>query len=73
MLLENQEIINEKDKDANVFNSYFESVTESLDLFNWAPEPYNQANVLVEWIIKMFLHHHSYENQNIKILRKKSF
>ena len=38
-------------------NSYFESVTESLDLFNWAPESYDQANDLVETIIQRFSHH----------------
>ena len=43
LLTENDKIINESAKVANVFNSYFESVTESLDLFNWAPEPYDQA------------------------------
>ena len=36
-------IINESANIANVFSSYFESVTESLDLFNCAPEPYDQA------------------------------
>ena len=41
LLTENEEIINEKTKAADVFNSYFESVTESLRLFNWALEPYD--------------------------------
>ena len=39
LLIENEEIINESTEVANVFNSYFESVTESLNLFNWATEP----------------------------------
>ena len=42
-LTDDEQIINESFKNATVFNSYFESVTESLDLFNWAPEPYDQA------------------------------
>ena len=36
-LTENVEIINESAKVTNVFNSYFEAVTESLDLFILAP------------------------------------
>ena len=44
----NEEIINESATVANVFNSYLESVTESLDLFNWAPEPYDHAKDSIE-------------------------
>ena len=56
-------------------NSYFESVTESLDLFNWAPEPYNQTKDSVERIIKRFSHQCSIIkiNQNIKTSKKLSF
>ena len=50
-LTENEEIINEKTKAADVFNSYFESVTESLHLFNWPLEPYDQVKDLVDRII----------------------
>ena len=41
LLIENDEITNESAKVANVFNFQFESVTESLDLFHWAPESYD--------------------------------
>ena len=59
LLIENEEIINESAKVANVFNSYFESITESLDLFNWEPKPYDQAKDSVERIIQRFSHHPS--------------
>lgn len=39
LLIENQEIFNENAKVENVFNAYFQLVTESFDLFSWAPEP----------------------------------
>ena len=54
-----------------MFNSYLESVTESLDLFNWALEPYDQAKDLVERIIQRFSHYPSIIKikQNIKILK----
>ena len=43
-------------KVTNLFNSYFESVTESLDLFNWAPGPYDQAKGSVGRIFQRFSH-----------------
>ena len=49
--------IYESGKVAIVFNSYFESVTESVDLFNWATEPCNQEEDSVEKIIHKFSHH----------------
>ena len=58
-LIENEEIINKSNDVANVFNFYFESVTESLNLFNWAPEPYDQAKDSVERIVQRFSHHPS--------------
>ena len=44
LLIEKEEINNESVKVVNVFNSYFESVAESLDLFNWVSEPYSGGN-----------------------------
>ena len=68
-------MINESPKVANVFNSYFNSVTESHDLFNWAPEPCDQAKDSVKRIIQRSLHHPSIIKikQNINILKKFSF
>ena len=75
MLVGNEEIINESAKVANVFNSCFESVKESLDLFNWKTEPYDQAKESVEIIVQRFPHHPSIIKikQNIKISKKFSF
>ena len=75
MLIENEEIINESAKVANVINFYSESVTESLNLLNWVPEPYDQAKDWVERIVQRFSHHPSIIKikGNIKILKKISF
>ena len=75
LLNENEEIINESTKVPNVFNSYFESVTETLDFFYWAPEPYDQAKDSVESIIQRFSHHPGIIKikQNINISKKFSF
>ena len=75
MLIENEEIINESTKVANVFNSYFESATESLNLFNWATEPYDQVKDSVDRIVQNFSLHPSIIKikQNIKILKPFSF
>lgn len=75
MLTENEIIINDSAKVANVFDSYFESLTESLDLFHWAPEPYDQAKDSLESIVHRFSHHPSINkiNQNIKISKKNYF
>ena len=55
-----------------MFNSYCKSVTEFLDLFNWVPEPYDQAKDSVESIIQRFSHDPSIIKitQNIKISKK---
>ena len=75
MLIENEEIINESAKVANVLHSNFESVTESLNLFNWTPKPDDQAKDSIERIVQRFSHHPSVIKikQNIKILKKNSF
>ena len=59
LLIENEEIINQNIKVAKVFNFYFESVTECLDFFDWASEPYDQAKDAVERIIQRFSLHPS--------------
>lgn len=43
LLVEKDEINNESAKVANVFDSYFESVAESHDLFNWVSKPYSHG------------------------------
>ena len=68
LLIENEEISNESAKATNVFNSYFESVTESLDMFNLTRETHDQVKDFVESIIQRLSHHHSIVKikQNIK-------
>ena len=75
LLIENEEIINESAKVVNVLHSNFETVTESLNLFNWAPKPDDQPKDSVERIVQRFSHHPSVIKikQNIKILKKNSF
>ena len=75
LLIENEEIVNESSEVANVLNSYFESVTEPLDLFNWATESYDQVKESVASIIQKCSHHPSVIKikQNIKISKKLSF
>ena len=75
MLIENEEIINKSAKVTNVFNSYFGSVKEFLNLFNWAPEPYNQAKDSIEIIIPRFSLHPCIIKikQNNKLSKKISF
>lgn len=51
LLIKNHEIINGNTDVANVFSSCLESVTECLDLFNWASKLYSQAKDSVENII----------------------
>lgn len=50
------EIMNGSAKVTNLFNSYFESVTESIDLLNWAPGHYDQAKGSIGRIIQKFSH-----------------
>ena len=42
-----------------MFNTYFKSVTQSSDLFNWAPETYDQAKDSVERFMQRLSHHPS--------------
>ena len=54
MLIEKDEILLKNKKIADVFNSYFDSVTDSLDLFSWSTQTDNEnTNALVN-ILKMF-------------------
>ena len=54
MLIEKDEILLKNKKVADVLNSYFGSVTDSLDLFSWSTQTDNEnTNALVN-ILKMF-------------------
>ena len=54
ILIEKDEILLKNKKIADVLNSYFDSVTDSLDLFSWSTQTDNEnTNALVN-ILKMF-------------------
>ena len=55
---EGGEILTENMKIAKTFNSYFASVTDSLELFDWPLQPYVSCDK-VQNIIKSFSNHPS--------------
>ena len=73
-LIENDRIIYENNKIAKTFNMYFESVTDSLNLFEWIGEPVN-SNDEIEQILFKFSKHPSILKikQKVKINRKFSY
>ena len=62
-------------KFADVFNSYFQSITDSLDLFEWLLGSTDQIYDSVDRIIDSFRFHSSIKNikRNYKISNKFSF
>ena len=52
MLIENDEILLKNKKIADVFNSYFDSVTDSFDLFSWSTQIDNENADAVQNILK---------------------
>ena len=58
MLIERDEILLKNKKIADVFNSYFDSVTDSLDLFSWSTQTDNKNTDALQNILKRF-HNHS--------------
>ena len=73
-LIENDRTVTENNQIAKIFNSYFESVTGSLNLFEWIGESVN-SNDKIEQIIVKFSKHPSILKikQKVKINRKFSF
>ena len=57
MLIEKDEILQKKEKIADVLNSYFDSITNSLDLFSWSTQIYNENIAAVQKILKRFQNH----------------
>ena len=70
----NGEILTERIKIAKTFNSYFESVTNSLELFDW-PFQSNIFYAKAQNIIKSFSNHPSVIkiNHKFKLIKKFSF
>ena len=73
-LIENDRIISENNKIAKTFNTYFESVTDSLNVFEWISESVN-SNDKIEQILFKFSKHPSILKikQKVKINSKFSF
>ena len=73
-LIENDRIISENNKIAKTFNTYFEIVTDSLNLFEWIGESVN-SNDKIEQILFKFSKHPSILKikQKVKINSKFSF
>ena len=59
MLIEKHEILLKNKKVADVFNSYFDSETDLLDLFSWSTQNDNKNNDALQNILKRFYNHPS--------------
>ena len=59
MLIEKDEILLKNQKIADVFNSYFDLVKYSLDLFSWFAETDNKNTDALQNILKRFHDHPS--------------
>ena len=57
MLIEKDEILLKNKKIADVLNSYFDSVTDSLDLFSWSTQTDNKNTDALQNILKRFHNH----------------
>ena len=72
LLIEKGELILKNKKAADVFNPYFQSTTDSLDLFEWPLGSTDQIYGSVDRIIDSFRFHPSIKNikRNYKITSK---
>ena len=59
MLIEKDEILLKNEKIAGVLNSYFDSVTDSLDLFSWSSQTGNENTDALQNILRRFHNHPS--------------
>ena len=71
-LSENGEFLTENNKIAKTFNSFFETVTDSLNLFSW-PSKVNVCDDKVQGIIHNFSNHHSILKIKEKVQLNKRF
>ena len=67
-LSENGEFLTENNKIAKTFNSFFETVTDSLSLFSW-PSKVNVCDDKVQGIIQNFSNHPSILKSILMFLR----
>ena len=75
LLIEKDELLLKNKKVADVFNSYFQSITDSLDLFKWPLGSADQIYDSIDKIIDSFWFHPSIKNikRNYLITSKFSF
>ena len=75
MLIEKDELLLNNKKVADVFNSNYQSITDSLDLFKWLLGSTDQIYDSIDRIIDSFRFHPSIKNikHNYKITSKFSF
>ena len=75
LLIEKGELLLNNKKVADVFNSYFQSITDPLDLFKWPLGSTDQIYDSIDRIIDSFWFHPSIKNikRNYKITSKFSF
>ena len=59
MLIEKDEMLLKNKKIADVLNSYFDSVTDSPDLFSWFTQTNNKNTDALQNILKRFHNHPS--------------
>ena len=59
MLIEKDEILLKNKEIADVLNSYFDSATDSLDLFSWSTKTNNKNTGALQNILKRFYNHPS--------------
>ena len=55
-LIEIDRIVSENNKIAKTFNTYCESVTDSLNLFEWISEPFNSNDKIEQISAKISKH-----------------
>ena len=73
-LIENDRILSENNKIAKSFNTYFESVTDSLNVSEWIGEPVNSNDKIEQIIAKLSKYPSILKiEQKVKINRKLSF
>ena len=59
MLIEKDKILLKNKKIADVLNSYFDAVADSLDLFSWSTQTDNENTDALQNILKQFPNHPS--------------
>ena len=73
MLIENDEVVVDNKCIANIFNSYFESITDALGLFKWPIKVKEENCNSIEMIVKAFSSHPSVIKIKSSITIKEKF